>query len=395
MASRQIFVVAAKRTPFGAFGGKLKDFSATDLQVEANKAALAAGKIDPTIVDSVIIGNVAQTSTDAVYLSRHSALRADVPIKAPALTVNRLCGSGFQSVINAAHEIALGEAEIVLTGGTESMSQAPFAAREIRWGVKFGSHPKLEDTLWSALTDSYVGLPMAITAENLAEQYKVTRQDCDEFALTSQKRWGVANAEGRFKEEIAPISIKSKKGIDVVSVDEHPRTATTIEALAKLAPVFKANGVVTAGNASGICDGASAVVLASEEAVKKHGLTPLARLVSYGVSGVDPKYMGIGPAPAIRLALERAKLGFDKVSLFEVNEAFAAQFIAVERELKLNRDITNTNGGAIALGHPLGASGSRIVAHLTHELRRTKGQYGVGSACIGGGQGIAVVLERV
>ncbi|KJE95505.1 acetyl-CoA C-acetyltransferase [Capsaspora owczarzaki ATCC 30864] len=395
LSARPVYIVAAKRTPFGTFGGKLKDLTATDLQVEAVKAALAAGKVDPTTVDSVVVGNVAQTSADAPYLARHAGLRADIPIRTPALTVNRLCGSGFQSIINAAHDILIGDAAIAVAGGTESMSQAPFAARDIRWGVKLSHTPKLEDTLWSALTDSYIKLPMAITAENLAAKYQVTRADADEFALVSQQRWAKAHAEGRFNAEIAPIGIKGKKGIEKFEVDEHPRPATTIETLAKLSPVFKADGVVTAGNASGICDGAAALVLASEEAVKTHNLKPLARLVSYGISGVDPSIMGIGPAPAIRQALSRANLTLDKINLVEVNEAFAAQFVAVERELKLDRDISNTNGGAIALGHPLGASGARIVTHLTHELQRTNGKYAVGSACIGGGQGIAVILERV
>jgi acetyl-CoA acyltransferase 2 len=389
-----VYLVAARRTPFGKFGGALKTLSATDLGVIAAEATLASAKIDANSVDAVVFGNVAQTSVDAIYIARHIGLRAGAPIETPALTLNRLCGSGFQAVISGAQEILLNDAHIVLTGGTENMSQAPYAVRNARWGTRLGKNLEMEDTLWSSLTDSYCGCPMAITAENLAEEYKISREDVDAYGLRSQQTWGVANTEGRFKAELASVTITGRKGDKVIDTDEHPRPQTTREDMAKLPPAFKKDGVVTAGNASGICDGAAAVVLASARAVEQHGLQPLARLRSYHVAGVDPKVMGIGPVPAIKGALLRAGLTLGQMDLVEINEAFAAQYIACERALELNRDITNVNGGAIALGHPLAASGARIVTHLAHELARTQGTYAVGAACIGGGQGIAVVLER-
>ncbi|XP_071795775.1 3-ketoacyl-CoA thiolase, mitochondrial-like [Asterias amurensis] len=392
--SRGIFVVAAKRTPFGAFGGKLKDLSQTDLCEVAAKAALAAGNINPEIIDSTFVGNVAQTSPDAAYVARHVALRSGVSEDKPALTVNRLCGSGFQSIVSGAQDILTGDAEVVLTGGTENMSMAPYTVRGTRFGTKLGVDLKLEDSLWATLTDYHIKTPMGMTAEKLGAKYGLTREDCDKFSLLSQQRWKKANDEGRFKAEMAPIEIKTRKGVQVIDTDEHPRE-TTLESLAKLPPVFQKNGLVSAGNASGICDGAGVVILASEEAVAKHGLTPLARLVSYHVSGCDPSIMGIGPVPAVRRALEKAGLSIADMDLCEVNEAFAAQFLAVQKELGLDIEKTNTNGGAVALGHPVGASGSRITAHLAHEIRRVGGKYAVGSACIGGGQGIAVILENM
>ena len=393
--SRAVYLVAAKRTPFGAFGGSFKDLSAIDLQVVAAKAALEAGGIDPNAVDHVVIGNVAQTSADAIYMARHVGLRAGVPVPSPALTVNRLCGSGFQSIVNGAQEILLGDADIVLTGGTESMSQAPHVARGLRWGTRLGLDPRLEDSLWASLTDSYAGCAMGITAENLAESHGITREQADEYALRSQQAWVAAKDGGRFDAEIAPVTIEGRKGPTVVDTDEHPRRDTTMDVLAKLRPSFSKTGVVTAGNASGICDGAAAVILASEEAVARHNLTPLARLVQWHVAGVEPKVMGIGPVPAIRGALDRAGLGLGDLDLVEINEAFAPQYLACEKELELDRSKVNVDGGAISLGHPLGASGSRITGHLVHELRRRKAKYGVGSACIGGGQGIALVLESL
>ena len=393
--SRAVYLVAAKHTPFGAFGGSFKDLSAIDLQVVAAKAALEAGGIDPNAVDHVVIGNVAQTSADAIYMARHVGLRAGVPVPSPALTVNRLCGSGFQSIVNGAQEILLGDADIVLTGGTESMSQAPHVARGLRWGTRLGLDPRLEDSLWASLTDSYAGCAMGITAENLAESHGITREQADEYALRSQQAWVAAKDGGRFDAEIAPVTIEGRKGPTVVDTDEHPRRDTTMDVLAKLRPSFSKTGVVTAGNASGICDGAAAVILASEEAVARHNLTPLARLVQWHVAGVEPKVMGIGPVPAIRGALDRAGLGLGDLDLVEINEAFAPQYLACEKELELDRSKVNVDGGAISLGHPLGASGSRITGHLVHELRRRKAKYGVGSACIGGGQGIALVLESL
>jgi len=393
--SRAVYLVSAKRTPFGAFGGSFKDLSAIDLQVIAAKAALEAGGVNPDAVDHVFVGNVAQTSADSIYMARHVGLRSGVPIPVPALTVNRLCGSGFQSVINGAQEILLGDAEIVLTGGTESMSQAPHTARGLRWGARLGQSPALEDTLWSSLTDSYAGCAMGITAENLAEQYGITREQADEYALRSQQAWAAAKDGGRFDAEIAPVTVEGRRGATVVDTDEHPRRDVDMAGLAKLRPSFAKTGIVTAGNASGICDGAGAVILASEAAVARHGLKPIARLVQWHVAGVDPKVMGIGPVPAIRGALDRAGLGLADIDLIEINEAFAPQYLACEKELELDRAKVNVDGGAISLGHPLGASGSRITAHLAHELRRRKAKYGVGSACIGGGQGIALVLESV
>jgi acetyl-CoA acyltransferase 2 len=392
--SKSLVIVAAKRTAFGTLQGALKGHSATDLAVQAAKAALAQCSIDKRAIGHVIVGNVIQTSPDAIYCARHVGLKAGIPIEVPALTVNRLCGSGFQAVISGAEQLLLRETEAVLVAGTENMTQAPHVLRGGRDGWAFGKAPALEDSLFASLTDSYGNTPMGVTAENLAEKYGITRRQCDEYALASQQRWAAANEAGRYKAEIAPIEVASKKGPVTFQVDEHPRPQSTIEALAKLSPVFKRDGVVTAGNASGICDGASALVLATEEYATKAKLAPLARLVQWGVAGVDPAIMGIGPAPAIRNALERAELGLADMDLVEVNEAFAPQFLAVEKELGLDRAKTNVDGGAIALGHPLGASGARITTHLVYELARRGGRYAIGSACIGGGQGIAVILER-
>lgn len=393
--SKSIVVVGAKRTAFGTMSGSLKGINANDLAVHAAKAAIAQAKIAPEAIGHVIIGNVLQSSADAIYCARHVGLKAGLPITTPALTVNRLCGSGFQAIVNGAEQLLLGETEAVLVGGTENMSQAPHVLRGGREGWPFGKAPQVEDSLWSALTDSYSNTPMAVTAENLATKYGISRQECDAYALQSQQRWAAANEKGAFKDEIAPIELQQKKATVSFAVDEHARPQTTLETLAKLGPVFKKDGVVTAGNASGICDGAACLVLTTEEFAKAKGLTPLARLAHWGIAGVDPTIMGIGPAPAIQNALARAELKQSDIDVFEVNEAFAPQYLAVEKELGLPRDRTNVNGGAIALGHPLGASGARITAHLVYELARRNGRYAVGSACIGGGQGMAVVLERV
>jgi acetyl-CoA acyltransferase 2 len=393
--SKSIVIVAAKRTAFGTMLGALSGQSATDLAVVASKAALEQCGIDKKDIGHTIVGNVMQTSADAIYCARHVGLKSGLPIETPALTVNRLCGSGFQAIVNGAEQLVLGETQAVLVAGTENMTQSPFILRGARQGWQFGKAPPVEDSLWSALTDSYTGTPMAVTAENLAVKYGITRQQCDELALASQQRWAAANEAGRFKSEIAPLELSTRKGPTTFAVDEHPRPQSNMESLGKLAPVFKKDGMVTAGNASGICDGAAALVLVTEEYAKQKGLKPLARLVQWGVAGVDPNIMGIGPAPAIRSALARAELKQSDVDLFEVNEAFAPQYLAVEKELGLDRAKTNVDGGAIALGHPLGASGARITAHLVYELARRGGKFAVGSACIGGGQGIAVVIERV
>ncbi|XP_062898679.1 3-ketoacyl-CoA thiolase, mitochondrial [Mobula hypostoma] len=392
---RGVFIVAAKRTPFGTYGGKLKDYSATYLAAHAARAALAAGQVSPELVDSVVVGNVIQSSADAAYIARHVGLQVGIPISVPALTVNRLCGSGFQSIATGAQEICLREAEVVLCGGSENMSQAPYAVRNIRFGTKLGIDIKMEDTLWTGLTDLHIKTPMGLTAENLADQYEISRSECDAFALKSQQRWKAAHDAGYFNEEMAPIDVKTKKGKEALAQDEHPRPQTTAEQMAKLPTVFKENGTITAANASGVCDGAAAVILSSEEAVHKHNLTPLARVVAYHASGCDPSIMGIGPVPAINGVLKKAGLSLKDMDLVEVNEAFAPQFLSVQKALNLDPENTNVNGGAIALGHPLGASGTRITAHLVHELRRRGGKYAVGSACIGGGQGIAVIIENM
>ena len=318
-------------------------------------------------------------------------------IETPSLTINRLCGSGFQAVVQGAQEILLGEAQIVMTGGTENMTQAPHVLRGGRSAARYGVDLKLEDSLAHGLVDSYPhNVPMGITAENLAKKYGLKREEVDQYALDSQKRWGKAQAAGIFDAEISPVEIKGRKGVEHFKVDEHPRPETTAEGLTKLRPVFiKDTGVVTAGNASGICDGAASLIVAGEEAVKKHNLKPLARIVNWNYVGVDPQIMGSGPVPAMKTALKRAGLTMGDMDLIEINEAFSAQVLAVAKELKLDISQLNVNGGAIALGHPLGASGARILGHLSHELHRTQSKYAIGAACIGGGQGIAVILERV
>ncbi|WP_225411078.1 acetyl-CoA C-acetyltransferase [Stigmatella hybrida] len=392
--NEEIYFLSGKRTPFGTYGGSLKDLSATDLAVESAKAALAQAGVSPEHVEHVVYGNVVQTSADAIYLPRHVGLRAGVPVPVPALGVNRLCGSGFQAFITAAEMMLTGQAACVLAGGTESMSQAPHVIRGARWGLPLGKGG-LEDMLWSALTDSHTGMAMALTAEQLAVDYQLSQDAVDEYAVLSQKRFAAAQEAGRLQEEISPITLKGKKGDTVVSRDEHNRPDTSVEGLRKLPKLFKKDGVVHAGAASGICDGAGSMVMATGSFVKQHGLKPLARLVNWGISGCDPKVMGIGPAPAIRRLLERAQCGLGDVDLFEVNEAFAPQYLAVEKELGLPRDRTNVNGGAIAVGHPLGASGARITLSLVYELKRRGARYGIGSACIGGGQGIALLVEAL
>ncbi len=392
--SKTIVIVGAKRTAFGAMQGSLKALSANDLGVIAAKAALAQSGVAAELIGHVVFGNVLQSSADAIYCARHVGLRAGLPVTTPAVTVNRLCGSGFEAIIQGAQQILLGDHDAVLVGGTENMTQAPHVVRGGREGFAFGKAPQLEDSLWSALTDSYCNTPMAVTAENLAMKYGITRQACDELALSSQQRWASAQERGFFKDEIEAAALTTKKGTTSFDKDEHPRPQTTLETLAKLGPVFKKDGVVTAGNASGICDGAAALVLTTAEFAQAKGLKPLAKLVQWGVAGVEPSLMGIGPAPAIQAALARAGLKLSDIDRVEVNEAFAPQYLAVEKELGLDRAKTNVNGGAIALGHPLGASGARITAHLVYELARIGGRYAVGSACIGGGQGLAVVLER-
>src|SRR6478672_2856420 len=395
ISNQDIVFLSGVRTGFGTFGGTLKDFSATQLGVFASRAALQRSGVEPKHIDHVVFGNVLQTSADAIYLARHIGLGAGIPIEAPAVTVNRLCGSGFEAIAQAAQQIILGESQAVLAGGTESMSQAPHVVRGARWGLRLGPAAPLEDSLWEALRDPSCGLSMAETAENLASQYRISRKAVDCYAVRSQTCAAAAWKAGAFGEEVIPVPIQSRKTKETEQWvgDEHLRPTTSLEGLAKLPPYFKKDGVVTAGNASGICDGGAALVLASGEFALERGLKPLGRLVSWASAGVDPSIMGIGPVPASRKALARARLELKDMDLVEVNEAFAAQYLAVEQELGLDRERTNVDGGAIAIGHPLGASGARITAHLLHALRRRGGRYGLGSACIGGGQGAAVIVE--
>ncbi|XP_043260251.1 3-ketoacyl-CoA thiolase, mitochondrial isoform X1 [Colletes gigas] len=397
VATKGIFIVAAKRTPFGTMGGVFTNKTATDLSVVATTSALQAAGLKPEKVDSVVFGHVfALSASDGGMLARHAALKSGIPLEKPAFSVNRLCGSGFQSIVNGAQNILTGESKVVIAGGAENMSQAPFVVRNVRFGTLLGQKYEFEDSLWVGLLDTYCNLPMGMTAEKLGAQYGLKREEVDEFALRSQQLWKAANDAGRFKEELAPVTVKVKKQEVVVDKDEHPRPQTTIQSLTKLAPVFKKDGLVTAGSASGICDGAGAIVLASEEAVKSEGLTPLARLVGYTVVGVEPSIMGIGPAPAIKQLLKVTNKKLDDMELVEINEAFGAQTLSCAKDLNLDMNKLNVDGGAIALGHPLAASGSRITAHLVHELRRRKsGKLGIGSACIGGGQGIAIMVEAL
>ncbi len=392
-----VVLLSGVRTGFGAFGGALKECSATDLGVAAAHAALGRSGLEPGDIGHVIFGNVLQTSADAPYLARHIGLRVGLPIETPAVTVNRLCGSGFEAIIQGAHHILLGEAGAVLAGGTESMSQAPHVVRGARWGLRLGPSAPLEDTLWEALRDSGCGLSMAETAERLAERYHIGREAVDCFAARSQASAKAAWDAGAFADEVVPVTVKDRKTRQEGpwATDEHMRPGTTVEALAKLAPYFRKDGVVTAGNASGISDGAAALVLAGATFARERGLHPIGRLVGWGLAGVDPTVMGIGPVPASRRALAAAGLSLDDMDLIEINEAFAAQYLAVEQELGLDRERTNVDGGAVALGHPLGASGARLTLHLLHALRRRGGRYGLAAACIGGGQGAAVVVEAL
>jgi acetyl-CoA acyltransferase 2 len=392
--SQDVFILGGARTPMTQHVGALKDFSAIDLGAIASKAALERTGTRPEWIDHVVFGNVQQSSVDAHYGARHVGLKAGLPQEVPALTVNRLCGSGIQAVLSGAQHIQLDEAGVVLAGGMENMSQVPHIIRGLRGGLKLGQG-KLEDWLWEGLNDPYAGCSMAITAENCAVKYGITREDADAYALRSQQLAHKAWTSGAMKDEVAPVEIKSKKGVTLVEKDDHMRPETTMEVLAKLPTVFKKDGVVTAGNASGIVDGAAALVIAGESAVKDKGLKPLGRIVSWATVGVDPTLMGMGPAPAIRKALERAGLKLADLDLIEINEAFAPQYLACEKELGLDRDKVNVNGGAIALGHPLGASGARLLLTLLLELRRRGKKYGVASACIGGGQGIAMIIEAV
>src|SRR5213592_4699014 len=391
---KAIVFLSGVRTGFGTFGGSLKDLSAIELGAIAAKHALERSGVPAAEVGHTVFGNALQTSADAIYMARHVGLKAGLPIETPAVTVNRLCGSGFEAITQGAQLILLGEAEAVLAGGAESMSQAPHVVRGARWGLRLGPAP-LEDLLWEALKDPQCGLSMAETAESLAEKYKLTRTEVDEVAVASQKRAKQAWDACAFQDEVIPVPVKVKGKEVEVRTDEHMRPETTLEILSTLKPYFKKDGLVTAGNASGISDGGAATVIASEEYARTRGRKPLGRLVAWAVAGVEPRHMGIGPAPAARKALAKAGMKLEQMDLVEVNEAFAPQYLAVERELGLDRSRTNACGGAIAIGHPLAATGTRITIHLLHALRREQKRFGLGSACIGGGQGAAVIVEAL
>jgi acetyl-CoA acyltransferase 2 len=388
----EAIIVAGARTGMAAFNTHFRDLSETELGAIAAREALRRSGIDPSRVDHVIMGNAMQTSGNAMYGARHVGLKAGLPESVPGLTVNRLCGSGIQSIVTAAGLIALQEGEVVLAGGMENMTQAPHVARGLRSGMRMG-HIELEDSLLIGLLDTHCGYSMAQTSENLAEERGITREEADRYALRSQQAAEAAYRAGRIKDEIVPVTVRERGKEIVVAEDTHRRPDTTLEALAKLPPAFGGKGYVTAGNASGIVDGAAAVVVASPRVTRDLTVKPLGRVIAHGVAGVPPRIMGIGPVPSIRMALERAGLSLAEIDLFEINEAFAAQYLAVEKELGLDRERVNVNGGAVALGHPLGATGTRLVLTLLHELRRRGGRYGIASACIGGGQGIAVVVE--
>jgi acetyl-CoA acetyltransferase family protein len=394
MFPSDVVIVAGARTPMARYTGAFSEVSAIDLGAHAGKAAIQKSGVDPAEFDHAIFGNVMQTSADAIYGARHVGLKAGLRIETPAVTVNRLCGSGIEAIVQGAQRLLLGEANMVLAGGMENMTQAPFVIRGARTGLKLGGGT-LEDFLFVGLTDTYCGLPMALTAEKLAEQKEITRKDADAYALRSQQAADAAFKACYLTEEIVPVEVKQGKKTILVKEDDHRRPETTMEILEKLPPSFKKDGIVTAGNASGIVDGAAAVVLTREKTAKERGLKPLGRIISWAVAGVDPSIMGIGPVPSTRKALQLAGMKLEQMDRVEVNEAFAAQYLAVEKELGLNRDKTNVNGGAIALGHPLGASGTRLVITVLNELRRMGLRYGLATACIGGGQGIAIIVESL
>jgi acetyl-CoA acyltransferase 2 len=394
MFPTDIVIVAGARTPMARYTGSFSEVSAIDLAAHASKEAIRRSGADPGEFDHAIFGNVMQTSADALYGARHVGLKAGLKIEAPAVTVNRLCGSGMEAIAQAAQRLLLGEATMVLAGGMENMTQAPFVIRGARNGLKLGGGA-LEDTLMAGLTDSYCGLPMALTAEKLAEQHGITRADADAYALRSQQAADAAYKACRMRDELSPVDVKHGKKSVMVSEDDHRRPETTLETLAKLPPSFKKDGIVTAGNASGIVDGAAAVVVTKEKTARERGLKPAGRIVAWAVAGVDPSIMGIGPVPSSQKALQLAGLKLEQIDRIEVNEAFAAQYLAVEKVLGLDRDKTNVNGGAIALGHPLGATGTRLVITILNELRRNNLRYGLTTACIGGGQGIAMIVEAL
>lgn len=399
--NQDVYILGGARTPMAEYVGALKDIPALELGAIASRAAFERTGVTPEWVDHAVFGNVLQTSADAVYGARHIALKAGVPVEVPALTVNRLCGSGIQAAIDGAHLILLGEADIVLTGGVESMSQAPHVVRGLRSGLKLGQG-KLEDSLWEALVDTHCGCSMAVTAENCAVKYGVSREEQDCYAVRSQQLAARAWDDGRLAEEVVPVPVKTRQGprsgekpTELFTRDDHMRPDTTVEILAKLPAAFSKNGCVTAGNASGIVDGGAALLLASRRGIEERGLRPLGRLIAWATTGVEPALMGMGPVPATSMVLDRTGLTLDDLDLIEINEAFAAQYLSVEKELGLDRSKVNVNGGAIALGHPLGMTGTRLLLTLLLELRRRGATRGLAAACIGGGQGIAAIVEAV
>jgi acetyl-CoA acyltransferase 2 len=394
MFPTDVVILGGARTPMARYNGEFQNITAIDLGVVAAQEAIRRAGAPPDEFDHAVFGNVMQTSSDALYGARHVALKAGLPVTMAAVTVNRLCGSGMESISQAAQRILLGEARLALAGGMENMTQAPHVIRGARTGFRLGEG-KLEDSLWSGLLDTYSGCTMSDTAENLARERGITRQESDAYALRSQQAAEAAYRAGRMKDEIIPVEVKKGRKTEMMAEDNHRRPETTMEILAGLQPAFRKDGILTAGNASGIVDGAAAVVVAQERYAKERGLKPMGRIVSWATAGVEPRIMGIGPVPSTREALKRAGLSLGQMDLIEVNEAFAPQYIAVEKELGLDRDRANVNGGAIALGHPLGATGTRLVLTLLYELRRRNARYGLATACIGGGQGIAMIVESL
>ena len=393
-ASDDVVILSGCRTAIGTFGGAFKDVSAVDLGTIAVREAVRRSGVRPDQVDEVLLGNILQAGL-GMNPARQAAIKAGLPDSVPATTVNKVCGSGLQSVMMAAQAIKAGDAEILVAGGTENMTRAPYLLPGARWGERLGNGTVLDHMIHEGLTDAFHDIHMGVTAENLVERYGISRADQDAFAAESQRRAESAIKSGAFKDEIVPVVVPGKKGETRVDTDEHPRPGTTAESLARLKPAFKKDGTVTAGNASGLNDGAAALVVAGAERARRLGLTPMARIVAYASAAVDPKVMGIGPVPAVRKALEKASLGSEAIDLFELNEAFAAQSPAVLRELALDAEKVNVLGGAIALGHPIGASGARILVTLIHALRARQRRYGVAALCIGGGQGVAMVVERL
>lgn len=391
---REVVIVGAARTPIGSFGGSLSKLSAIDIGVIAAKEAMKRAGIEPDMVDEVLVGNILSAGLGQ-NPARQVAIHAGIPDTTPAMTINKLCGSGLRTVSMATQFIKLGDADVILAGGTESMSNAPYLLTRARWGYKMGDAKVVDSLITDALSDAFHNIHMGITAENIAEQWKLSREEQDKFSHESQVKATKAISEGRFKDEIVPVEIFQKKGEPIiVDTDEYPKADTTVEKLGRLKPAFKQDGTVTAGNASGINDGAAMLVLMAKEKAEELGIKPLATIKSYASAALDPKIMGYGPVPATRKALERAGLTVDDIDLVEANEAFAAQSLSVVRDLRFNPEKVNVNGGAIALGHPVGASGARILVTLIYEMMKRDAKTGLATLCIGGGQGTAVIIER-